>query len=113
DLLDVTASEEQTGKPVGGDLRNGVITAPSMFILEGGGKNAARLKELIDSRAVLEDGGVQEALKIIRDGGGVDKTIELAGDYARKSKECLSVLPDSQYKSALASLSDYVMNRTC
>lgn len=113
DLLDVTASEEQTGKPVGGDLRNGVITAPAMFILEGGDKNAARLKELIDNRAVLEDGGVQEALKIIREGGGVDKTIELAGDYALKSKECLAVLPDSQYKAALALLSDYVMNRTC
>ncbi len=112
DLLDVTASEEQTGKPVGGDLRNGVITAPALFILEGDGPDRKRLKELIDSRAVVSDEGVEEALTIIRNGGGVDKTVELAADYAAKSKASLNVLPDTPYKEALASLADYVMHRT-
>ena len=112
DLLDVTASEEQTGKPAGSDLRNGVITAPSLFILEANDDKSARMKALIDQRLITKDEGVEEALTIIREGQGVEKTIELAKSYADKSKEALQYIPDSPYRQGLSQLTDYVMKRT-
>lgn len=112
DLLDVTASQEQTGKPVGSDLQNGVITAPSLFILEKNDQSAKRLKQLIDERLVSSEEGVQEALEIIRTGGGVEKTVELAAGFAKAANDSLHVLPDSQYKQGLESLTEYVMKRT-
>lgn len=112
DLLDITGSQKETGKAVGSDLRNGVVTAPAMFILERNDEVAARLKHLIDTRAITSDEGAEEALTIIRDNGGVDKTIELARSYANKSIDCLAQIKDSSYKAGLASLADYVMTRT-
>lgn len=112
DLLDVTASEEDTGKPVGSDLKNGVITAPSLFVLEKGNQNSARLKELIDERHVTDSDGLKEALDIIRDEGGVESTIDLANQYAEKAKNCLLDIPDSEYKDALCALTEFVMKRT-
>ena len=37
DILDFTGSEEQLGKPVGGDLRAGTLTLPAIYVLERGG----------------------------------------------------------------------------
>jgi all-trans-nonaprenyl-diphosphate synthase len=112
DLLDITGSQKETGKAVGSDLRNGVVTAPAMFILERNDANSAKLKQLIDSRAITSDEGAEEALTIIRDNGGVDATIALARRYADKAIESLAQIKDSSYKDGLASLAEYVMTRT-
>lgn len=112
DLLDVTGDAKETGKAVGSDLRNGLVTAPTLFILEKKDENAARLKKLIDSRAVQNDEGAEEALTIIRSNGGVEDAIALARKYANQSIDCLKDLKDSEYKDALASLAEYVMTRT-
>ena len=34
DILDVQSTEEHLGKPVGGDLRQGTVTLPTMYYLE-------------------------------------------------------------------------------
>ena len=47
DLLDYTADEDALGKPVGGDLREGKVTLPAIYLLQRDG-GAAR--ELIPDR---------------------------------------------------------------
>lgn len=112
DLLDITGSTKETGKAVGSDLRNGVVTAPAMFVLEKNNEASARLKKLIDSREITSDAGAEEALTIIRENGGVEETIAMARRYSNDSIASLSILKDSTYKTALADLADYVMTRT-
>ncbi|MBX9669986.1 MAG: polyprenyl synthetase family protein [Candidatus Obscuribacterales bacterium] len=112
DLLDITGSTKETGKAVGGDLRNGVITAPAMFVLEKNDSAARRLKELIDTREIATADGSLEALELIKTSGGIDETVKLARRYANLSTESISHLKDSEYKDALVSLVEYVMTRT-
>ena len=112
DLLDVTGNTANLGKPAGGDLKSGVITAPALFILERDDEIAERLKELIKTRAVTTFEGNAEALSLIRNHGGVEQTKELCAKYAQASKECLSCLPTSPYKDSLEKLVDYVLTRT-
>lgn len=112
DLLDVTGSAEQTGKPVGNDLRNGLLTAPALYVLERNDSSSLRLIELINNRSVQTDEGVNEALTIIRKSGGVEQAQALALSYGAKAKNALSVLPDSDSKHALASMVDYVLVRS-
>ncbi|HEY9754869.1 MAG TPA: polyprenyl synthetase family protein [Oculatellaceae cyanobacterium] len=112
DLLDVTGSSAVLGKPAGGDLQSGVITAPALFILEREDDIAARLRELIKTRAVTTFEGNSEALDLIRNHGGVEKTVELCQKYATASKESLACLPPTIYKESLERLVDYVMTRT-
>lgn len=112
DLLDVTGNSADLGKPAGGDLRSGVITAPALFLLERNDEIAARLRELIKTRAVTSSEGNLEALSLIREHGGVEKTVELCKQYARLSVENLSCLPASQYRDSLERLVEYVIKRT-
>jgi all-trans-nonaprenyl-diphosphate synthase len=113
DLLDVTESSEKLGKPAGGDLAQGVLTAPAFYILEAGDEYSLRLETLIKTRAVCQPEGIAEALEIMRLHGGVEKTIQLARDYARKSKEALMVLKPSPCRDSLESIVDYILLRTC
>lgn len=112
DLLDITASAEETGKPAGNDLKNGLITAPALYVLERGGPDAEKLKKLIDSRAVQSEEGLAEAMEIIKTAGGVEQGFALAASYGDKAKAALAILPDSDSKAALCGLVDYVLVRS-
>ncbi|CAN5332824.1 solanesyl diphosphate synthase [soil metagenome] len=112
DLLDVTGSASQTGKPVGNDLRNGLLTAPALYVLERNDGSSVKLIELINNRAVQTDEGVEEALTIIRKSGGVEQAQALAVSYGDKAKSALDVLPDSASKQSLLAMVDYVLVRS-
>lgn len=112
DLLDVTSTEAALGKPAGGDLAQGILTAPAMIVLERDDVPAKKLRELIKLRAVCEADGIAEALNIIREHGGVDGTIAMCRDYADKCKASLKVLPTSASRDSLAALTEYLLQRT-
>lgn len=111
DLLDVTANSSALGKPAGSDLAQGLITAPTLFILERQDEAAERLTQLIRTREVSTPEGIEEALTIIRQNGGVERTVELAERYAAQARAALSVLPDSIYKKSLESLTEWLLTR--
>jgi len=112
DLLDVTGSAQETGKPVGNDLRNGLLTAPALYVLEKNDSSSARLIELINDRSVQTDAGVAEALALITNSGGVEKAMALAASYGQLAKDSLSILPDSESKQSLFDMVDYVLVRS-
>lgn len=112
DLLDITGTSAELGKPAGGDLRSGVITAPALFILERNDKIAEQLRTLVKTRAVTNEEGNAQALALIREHGGAEKTIELCTRYAALAKANLLVLPSSTYKDSLERLVDFVITRT-
>jgi octaprenyl-diphosphate synthase len=43
--------------------------------------------------------------------GGIDYSLKVAGNYIERSKSRLDVFADSQEKSALKSLADYIITR--
>jgi all-trans-nonaprenyl-diphosphate synthase len=112
DLLDYTASSTTLGKPAGNDLAQGVVTAPALFILERKDKDSARLEELINSRAVGTPDGIGEALAIIRNGGGIEGTVDLARTYANKAKASLVGIQASICRDSLEALVDWLLTRT-
>jgi all-trans-nonaprenyl-diphosphate synthase len=112
DLLDVTATSEELGKPAGGDLAQGIITAPALFILERKDEVASSFERLIKERAVCQPEGIAEALQIMKSQGGVEQTVKLARDYAKKSKDELRCLKPSQFRDSLESIVDYLLLRT-
>ena len=112
DLLDVTATSSQLGKPAGSDLSQGLITAPTLFVLERNDDVAARLAHLIRTRAVSTTEGIEESLSIIRNGGGIEATQNLALRYARNAREALSIIPASNYRDALDQMIDWLLSRT-
>lgn len=112
DLLDLTGSAAKTGKPVGSDLRNGLITAPALYVLERSDELSARLSELVKTRQVENDEGLAQAVAIIKEGDGIEKTFALARTYGDKAIASLNVLVDSAAKDSLISIVEYVLTRS-
>ncbi len=111
DLLDFTGDSTTLGKQAGSDLRGGILTAPALFVLERQDKIAAQLERLISSKGVCEQSGLETALDLIKNNGGIESTISLARQHGEKAKESLEILPNSIYKDSLSAFTDYVLHR--
>ncbi len=109
DILDLVAEQRQLGKPVGSDLRQGIITLPVIYALEHSPQRE-RLRTLILSREKDEE-QVQEAIALIRHCGGIEHSIQIAEKYVWKAKVALRNLPDRPAKSILAAIADFVSIR--
>lgn len=106
DILDFTGSTEELGKPAGSDLKSGNLTAPVLYALE----EQPYLEKLID-REFAQPGDLEQALSLICDSQGIERSRELAREHARMAIECLADLPQSSYRQVLIKLTDYVLRR--
>jgi all-trans-nonaprenyl-diphosphate synthase len=106
DILDFTASTEGLGKPAGSDLKSGNLTAPVLYAL----KEKPYLEALIE-REFAQDGDLDQALALVHDSHGIERSRELAAHHAKLATDCLSDLPPSQSRQALIKLTDYVLSR--
>jgi octaprenyl-diphosphate synthase len=111
DLLDYTADAAALGKPIGGDLREGKVTLPIIFLLGTGGEPADTLiRDVVRDRAVSTDQW-RDLLRLLREHRSTDLAYQRAVEYASRAKDCLSVFPPSREREALAALTDYVLSR--
>jgi octaprenyl-diphosphate synthase len=111
DVLDYSASPEDTGKNVGDDLAEGKPTLPLIHAIHKGTPNQARL-----IRKAIENGGhdnMQAVCAIIESTGGIPYTAKAAQREADLAIEALNPLPDSAYKEALYGLAEFSVNRSC
>ena len=100
DVLDLTASAEDLGKPAGHDLEEGVYTLPVLLTLAEQSPASRHLASLLGSP--LTGDSLREALEIVRSGRGVRKALDVATDYARLAKEAYTLLPASPAAEAFA-----------
>jgi len=111
DLLDYTADAAALGKPIGGDLREGKVTLPIIYLLRRGGVEADRLiRTVVGDRAVSPEQW-REILRLLAEHRASELAYERAMEYAERSKACLGVFPPSRERDALLALPDYVLAR--
>ena len=111
DLLDYTADAASLGKPVGGDLREGKVTLPIIFLLRRGGEAADSLiRGVVRDRAVTTEQW-REILRLMREHRTTELAYDRAVEYAARAKDSLSVFPPGRERDALAALTDYVLAR--
>ncbi len=111
DLLDYTADAAALGKPVGGDLREGKVTLPIIFLLRRGGEEADRLiRSVVSDRSVSAEQW-REILRLLAEHRATDLAYERAVEYTERAKACLDAFPPSRERDALLALPDYVLAR--
>ncbi|MDD4237646.1 MAG: polyprenyl synthetase family protein [Desulfotomaculaceae bacterium] len=106
DILDMVADQRELGKPIGSDLRQGIITLPVIYAL-GSARQKDRLKELVAKHEKDED-EMQEAISIITGSGAIEHSFELVGKYIGKAKQALRELPDIPTRLTLNLAADFV-----
>ncbi len=109
DLLDFVGDEEQVGKPIASDLRQGIVTLPTLYYMQ------AR-RDDPDLALVLEGRATEEALRrlvdAIRRSGAIERSIEEARDFASIGEANLAGMPEGSERTALYELARYVVERS-
>jgi octaprenyl-diphosphate synthase len=98
DVLDCAGSTIETGKIAGTDLRDGTPTLPLLL--------AAAQDEVV--RDALAGGPLEGALVRVAATGALERSRELALDYARRARACLN---GELHRDELESLTHAVVNR--
>ena len=111
DLLDYTAETEELGKNIGDDLAEGKPTLPLIFAMANGNDTE---KALI--REAIEKGDGTEHIDVIlaalKNCGALEYTEQRAIEESEKAIAALSIIPDSDYKTALISLAKIATQRS-
>lgn len=106
DLLDFTGSEAVFGKPVGSDLRQGIITLPVYFALGKPGFGQ-RLAELLRKK-VKEERDWLEAGELVCQSGALENTRQFSNWYLNRARRELTRLPDLPPRRTLAAITDFI-----
>jgi octaprenyl-diphosphate synthase len=113
DILDYAANEDQLGKEIGNDFREGKITLPVVLIYplcQPDEKDFLR-RTLVDHDQATDD--LHMILKILHKYKGIDKAYQLATDYGEKARQALNILPEHPIKRSLTDLINCSLERQC
>jgi all-trans-nonaprenyl-diphosphate synthase len=106
DIFDFTGSTETLGKPVGSDLQSGKLTAPVLYALA----EKPYLETLIENQ-FISDGDLEQAIALIKESQGIERSQELAKHHAQLAVQYLADLPPSTSLQALINMADYALRR--
>jgi heptaprenyl diphosphate synthase len=99
DVLDLTATAEQLGKPAGHDMEEGVYTLPVLRTLTAGDTRADELRGLLGEP--LDPDRRDQALAIVRSGRGIESAIGAAHEFVARAVNACDQLGDTAPVEAL------------
>lgn len=110
DILDYEGSTSLIGKPVGGDIKEKKITLPLIYSLNNVSKSeASRIRKLIKNGN--DKTKVKEVMQFVKENNGVEYALTVAEKFSNQAKDSLKIFHDSEIKSAMQQLVDFVTNR--
>jgi len=111
DLLDFTAREEEVGKPVLSDLKEGKLTLPLILALPRVDEGRRSLVETVLAERGFGQVAPEEILELVEREGTLDEVRELAERYAAEAKGELAHFPPSDARDALELAPDFLLHR--
>ncbi len=113
DLLDLTGEEQKLGKVLGNDIREGRLTLPLIHAMSvASEKDGEWLGEVLGSGRV-DDGVIERIREVVERYQGIEYSRRKAMEYGRTCRERLRALEESESRTSLAMLADYVVARAC
>ncbi len=110
DVLDYDGDSKEMGKNIGDDLAEGKPTLPLIYVMRNGNEVQ---KQLISS--AIKEGGLDhlnEIITIVKESGALEYTKKKAQERIVIALDCLTVVPDSNYKDGLESIARTSIERS-
>ena len=127
DLLDVQGDTVKLGKPVGNDLLQGVMTLPTIMLMERYPDDNP-IRDLFKNREpggpyspdgpnrpdgpYPPDGKISRTLEMINNSTIVDDCYDVIRGYCNDARQALESLPDCGARKSLMVLADYIWERS-
>ena len=107
DVLDVTATDEELGKPAGNDILEGVYTLPVIHALA----SSAELRDLLGRK--IDRSQLEAARELVKSGDAVERSIETARGHAADASAVLASTSalDAEAVDGLTRLVDTLVTR--
>jgi geranylgeranyl pyrophosphate synthase len=112
DVLDLMGTEELLGKPVGSDLRQGLVTLPVLRYLEAYPEDDRVLK-ILHSKNKLEEerNSIQEFIADFRRSDIAKQVMEEAANQVETALNHLSAYPSTPYRQAMEEIATFAVRR--
>jgi geranylgeranyl pyrophosphate synthase len=101
DALDWVGNEADLGKPIASDLEQGKMSLAPIFALN----------KSDHARDVLFAADRSQALRLLEQTGALEYAMRRCQEYSEKAQASLAVLPESEAKTELCKLAEYVILR--
>lgn len=109
DILDFTGDQTTVGKPVGSDLRNGLVTLPVLNYVDANpGDDMA--KSLLEGKCP-DSAQLERLIQSIRVSNAIPNALSLAAEYVNRGLEALGHFPDGPENKSLSDLANFIVQR--
>lgn len=110
DIFDFTGEQELLGKPVGGDLRQGIITLPAIIFAETYPQDQGAA-DLLAGRCIQSEGDMANLITNIRTSDAIQLSHQEAMRFVEKGLTSLRQVPSGPERFALEDLANYIVQR--
>jgi heptaprenyl diphosphate synthase len=109
DVLDFVAEEEWLGKPAGSDIGEGTFTLPLLYAADG--PDGAEIRGLLEGGAPYEQDTINRVIRLVVDGGYIDRVLDEATERMRASEKAAARIPESELTPVIRNLDRYLLDR--
>jgi len=111
DALDYSAKQEQLGKTIGDDFREGKITLPVILAFLRGDEAEREFWRRTLEQVEQTDDDLRQALGLMERHGALKDTVQRAAHYGAIARDALGIFPESPEKRALIDVVEFVIRR--
>jgi octaprenyl-diphosphate synthase len=111
DVLDFVSTEAKLGKPVANDLREGKLTLPLIYLLEEDNPEYRAVIESVMHQRGFDSVSREQVLQLIRESGALERARDQARRQAQQAFDSLSIFPPSNFRHALMSVPQFIIER--
>ena len=104
-MLDYSGEQSVVGKPVGGDLRQGLVTLPMLYFIESNPQNEG-VKELLKGKCIENNETIDALIQAIASSSAIERSINEAEQFAKRALDLIADLPASLHKDELVYLTE-------
>ena len=109
DVLDLVANEAWLGKPAGSDISEGTFTLPVLYAADG--PDSAEIRGLLAGGAPYEQDVIDRVIRLVTEGGYVDRVLDEATERMRASEKAAARIPETDLTPIIRNLDRYLLER--
>ena len=109
DILDFTGEQTRVGKPLGSDLRNGIVTLPVLYYAENHPEDEA--VAYLQRGETVPDSLLEGLLKRIRSSDAIAQAAAEARQMIAQAERELQAFPTGPQRAALVAMGRYIVDR--
>ena len=110
DILDFKGEQVTLGKPVGSDLRQGLITLPALYYLQDHPRDP-NVAALLSAKCLEDETQTKELINAIINSDSISKAYDEAVVHVDDAVRYLSALPADVCRDSLEGLAKYIVSR--